>query len=78
MQLQEILSDTSARIVAMKSFWRSSPNCSLVDHSKFGPAAFIEVGNLHLVHDLVTDQSAQKGALEAIGRDSKGTRIHLI
>lgn len=74
------LSDTSMRIVAMKkAILRATHRVVLLaDYSKFGPVAFIEVGSLHLVHDLVTNQSAQKGALEAIGRDSKGTRIHLV
>jgi DeoR family transcriptional regulator of aga operon len=74
------LSDSSIRIVAMKKMILNSARriILLADHSKFGPSAFIEVENLHMVHDLVTTDLAPKGALEVINRDSKHTLVHLI
>ena len=49
----------------------------LADHSKFCPPAFFEVARTGEIHDLVTDGSTPKEALEA-ANPSGGLRIHVV
>jgi DeoR family transcriptional regulator of aga operon len=77
---ENTLSDTSLRIAEMK---RAIMNAAkrvilLADHSKFGPPAFIEVGRLNLITDLVTNNGIPQKALDTIKRASKKTYVHVV
>lgn len=74
------LSDTSVRIAEMKKAIMNAANriVLLADHSKFGTPAFIEVGSLEHIADLVTNTSIPDKALETIKRTSKQTHVHLV
>lgn len=55
---QDVVSETSAEVAAVKQALMRAANhrCLLVDSSKFRPRAFMQVGRLQDIEDLITDR----------------------
>ena len=55
---QGVMSETSAEVAAVKQALMRAANhrCLLVDSSKFRPRAFMQVGLLQDIDDLITDR----------------------
>ena len=69
---QEVISETSAEVAAAKQALMRAANhrCLLVDSSKFRPRAFMQVGTLSDIEDLITDShlpDAEKDYLHSLG-----------
>lgn len=49
----------------------------LADHSKFGPAAFFEVAQTDVIHELITDTATPESALDALVASTE-TQVHAV
>ena len=79
---QGVISETSAEVAAAKQALMRAANhrCLLVDSSKFRPRAFMQVGSLEDIDDLITDTSlpaAEKDALHKLGL-KMGLRLTMV
>lgn len=68
----DVISETSAEVAAAKQALMRAANhrCLLVDSSKFRPQAFMQVGSLEDIEDLITDSGlpvAEKEYLHSLG-----------
>lgn len=74
-----LMTDTSLEVVEAKRAMLEGARRTvlLADHSKFGPPAFFELGDMSLVDDLITGSEVEAEALEPI-RSNGQTRIHLV